>query len=380
MNILHTIPGRNWGGMEQRTLEQVRWLNSHGHRCWFAAPEDGEPFRRAVALGVEAVPMNFDVPWRPGTIRALRRFVREHAIEVIDTHVTRDAKAAIGCRGLCAVVRSRHTDHTMRSSLLRRLQWRYGADHIITVAGTTRRHLIDIGLADPERATWIGGWADERFFRLADPAAARARIRSELELTPDTFVLLCAAMLRPDKGQDHLLNAVELLLKRGLPVVCLLAGAATDETPAYATQLRERAAALGSAVRFLGYRDDIPDLMQAADVFVLSSLIEGQPRVVVQAFASARPVVAARVGGVSDIVIPGETGWIVPPADPEALSAAIAEVARDPAAAAAMAANAHHLAKTTMRLDLRMAETLRVYRAAIDRSRRRGARIPQPAG
>jgi hypothetical protein len=79
MRVLHTIPGRNWGGMEHRTLEQVRWLVEHGHALWLAAPPDGEPFRRALEMGLPVVPMVFDRPWRltvPAgeTITSLRGF------------------------------------------------------------------------------------------------------------------------------------------------------------------------------------------------------------------------------------------------------------------------------------------------------------------
>lgn len=179
MRILHTIPGRNWGGMEHRTIEQVRWLVAHDHPVWLAAPADGEPFARAQALGLPVIAFNFDRPWRLPTMTALRAIVRQHRIDIIDTHVTRDAKAAMGCMDLCAVVRSRHVNQPLKPSLVRRLQWRMGADHIITVAQCTRDHLRDIGLADPARSTAIGGWADEKFFQLPDPAATRAQVRDE---------------------------------------------------------------------------------------------------------------------------------------------------------------------------------------------------------
>ena len=129
MRILHTIPGRNWGGMEQRTLEQVRWLATHGHDVWLAAPADGEPYRAALAEGLPLVSMNFDRPWRPATVMALRRLVTTNRIDIIDTHVTRDAKAAIACLDLCAVVRSRHVNQPLRPTPVRRLQWRWLHDN-----------------------------------------------------------------------------------------------------------------------------------------------------------------------------------------------------------------------------------------------------------
>lgn len=370
MRILHTIPGRNWGGMEHRTIEQVRWLAAHGHEVWLASPADGQSFQRAQAQGLPVVPFSFDPPWKPATLAALRRFVRAHKIQVIDSHYTRDAKSALACLDLCAVVRSRHVNQPLKPSWARRLQWR-AADHVITVADCTRDHLVEIGLADPARVTAIGGWADERFFDLADPVATRARLRAELDLDPDAFVLVCVAMLRPDKGQDHLIAALGRLKAQGLTPITLLAGDPTAESADYARSLHDAAAAQGVDVRFLGYRDDVSALMQSADAVVIPSLTEAQPRVAVQAFATGRPVVASAVGGVPEIVKDGETGWLVPAADPAALAQAIARVMTDPDAARRVAHGARRTAERSMRFDHRMAQTLAAYETALRRAQGR---------
>jgi glycosyltransferase involved in cell wall biosynthesis len=373
MRILHTIPGRNWGGAEHRTIEQVRWLVAHGHPVWLAAPADGEPYRAAAKLGLPVVAMDFDRPWTLSTITTLRRFVADNRIDIIDAHVTRDAKAAMACLDLCAVVRSRHVNQPLKSTVIRRLQWRLGADHIITVAEVTRRDLVASGLADAKRSTSIGGWADERFFVLPDPIATRARLRAELDIPAAAEVLLCVGMLRPDKGQDHLLHALGLLAAREIRPLCLLAGSATAESADFEASLTTLAASLGVAdqIRFLGYRDDISELMQTVDVVVIPSLTEAQPRVAVQAFATGRPVVASAVGGVPEIVVDGETGWLVPPADPLKLADAIANALRDRDSAAKVAANARRFAEGSMRFDHRMAQALATYDIAIHHARHR---------
>lgn len=370
MRILHTIPGRNWGGMEHRTIEQTRWLHEHGHTVWLATPENGESFRKAKAMGLPVLHMDFDRPWRIKTVMGLRRFVRDNAVEVIDAHVTRDAKAAFACLDLCAVVRSRHVNQPLKPSLMRRLQWRLGSDHVITVAECTRQDLIRIGLISETRSASVGGWADERFFQLADPVATRARIRAAEGIPADAFTLVCVGMLRPDKGQNHLLAALELLAAKGLTPWLMLAGSATAESAGYEAELRKTAAspALAGRVRFLGYREDVSELMQSADAVVIPSLTEAQPRVAVQAFATGRPVVASAVGGVPEIVKEGETGWLVPSADPEALATAIEAVIRQPEAAARLAEGARRLAEKAMRFDHRMAETLAIYRQAMERA------------
>jgi glycosyltransferase involved in cell wall biosynthesis len=109
-------------------------------------------------------------------------------------------------------------------------------------------------------------------------------------------------------------------------------------------------------------RSDIPRLYSAFDVFALSSDTEGLPLVVPEAMASELPVVSTAVGGVPAVVRAGETGLLVPAADREALSAALAELAGDPARAAAMGAAGRALAHASLRA--RMASATRIYERA----------------
>ena len=373
VRVLHTMPGLNWGGMEQRALEQVRWLNQNGHQSWYMAHPDGEPYAKALEMGMPVVPMVFDPPWSPSCLLGVRRFVLENRVDVIDTHVTRDAKAALGSMDLCTIVRSRHVDIPLKTSLIRRWQWRYGADHIITVAGVTRTHLIEMGLADPDRSTWIGGWAEPRYFDTVITEGERTQLRAELDLKADKPVLLCTAMLRPDKGQNFLIEALGLLKAQGIIPYCLFAGAATIEGAVYAEGLKSLAENVGVSkqLRFLGYRTDLPTLMRFADLMVLPSLVEGQPRVLVQAFASGRPVVAAAAGGVAEIVETGKTGWLVPMANPPALAQNIAEALSNPHQRDLVASTARALAEKEMRIECRMETTLQIYTQAIQRAKNR---------
>jgi glycosyltransferase involved in cell wall biosynthesis len=89
-------------------------------------------------------------------------------------------------------------------------------------------------------------------------------------------------------------------------------------------------ARLADHVRWLGRRDDVPALLKTADALVLPSLFEGMPNVVLEAMAARRAVVATAVEGSEELVVPGETGWLVPPDDPEALGRALLEAAADP--------------------------------------------------
>jgi putative Ca2+/H+ antiporter (TMEM165/GDT1 family)/glycosyltransferase involved in cell wall biosynthesis len=378
MRILHTIPGRNWGGLEARTLEQVRWLAEHGHEAWVATPPSGEAMRRARALGISAVPFAFDRPWQPATLIAARRLVQSLRADVMDVHASRDAKVAIGCRDLCAVVRSRHIARAMRTSATRRAQWRIGADWVIATADCIRDQLIESRLVDPARVTTVGEWADERFFLASREAVGtRVRLAAQFGVAAMTPLVICVGMLRPDKGQNVLIRALCELRHRGVHAHCLLVGAPTTESAHWALALRDlaRETQVAERVSFVGYRDDLPAVMAASDVVVLPSLSEARSRVAVQALAAGRPVIASRVGGLPEVVEDGVSGWLVPPADPAALAEAIESALARPAVAQARGAEGQRRVAATMRVEHQMERTLEAYRSAIAHARER-RRVP----
>ncbi|WZB76825.1 glycosyltransferase family 4 protein [Achromobacter insuavis] len=119
-------------------------------------------------------------------------------------------------------------------------------------------------------------------------------------------------MLRPEKRQADLLRVVLRLRRHAVPATALVVGMATAATQAYANELRILAAQLGIAehVVFAGHRADVADLIHASDVVLVPSATEAWSRVVPESFAVRCPVVASNVGGLPEIVRPGDTGWL----------------------------------------------------------------------
>jgi glycosyltransferase involved in cell wall biosynthesis len=117
----------------------------------------------------------------------------------------------------------------------------------------------------------------------------------------------------------------------------------------------------GSNVRFLGARDDVPELLASFDVFAFPSLFEGLCLAVIEAQAAGVPVVATPVGGIRETVVDGETGLLVPTRNPAALAAAIRRLLEDRPAAEAMAAEARRRVRERFSVERMVAETLRLY-------------------
>ncbi|MDI9569833.1 MAG: glycosyltransferase family 4 protein [Pseudomonadota bacterium] len=150
---------------------------------------------------------------------------------------------------------------------------------------------------------------------------------------PGAFVIGAVGRLTAIKGQRYLLTAAAELAREIPELICLIVGEGEMRR-----ELEEEAAVLGMGGRvvFPGWRRDVGAYISALDVFVMPSLNEGMGRVVVEAMASGRPVVASDVGGLRNLVIQGQNGLLVPPGDAAALAAAIRMLYRDPARRRAM--------------------------------------------
>ncbi|MDY6989131.1 MAG: glycosyltransferase family 4 protein [Thermodesulfobacteriota bacterium] len=147
-----------------------------------------------------------------------------------------------------------------------------------------------------------------------------------LGLDPNALVVGTVGWLLPIKGPMYLLRAMKGLWQSHPHTMLVYVGKGDMEQV-----LKEEARLMGGSDRvlFLGWRDDIPEIMQCLDVFVLPSLNEGMGRVLVEAMAAGKPVVASRVGGILDLVKDGLNGFLVEPGNPGALCDAIRKLLSD---------------------------------------------------
>ena len=163
--------------------------------------------------------------------------------------------------------------------------------------------------------------------RTAHAPDARARLRGELGLDESTFVVGWLGRMTDIKRVDDLLRAFARLLEREPDSALVLVG----DGP-LRRDLEQTASELGiaAACRFTGYLDDVAECYAAFDAVALSSANEGTPVTVIEAQAAGLPVVSTDVGGVRDVVADGESGFLVPPGDIEAMADALAMLSGAP--------------------------------------------------
>ncbi len=200
------------------------------------------------------------------------------------------------------------------------------ADHTVAVSEAVRDTVVRNDGVDPERVTVIGNAVDPDRFRPADRPTARHNLGLATHTAPNTVWVGAVGRLSNSKGFDHLLEATALARSRGsrLELALVGDGPLADDLAAHAHQLE-----IDDHVHFLGRRSELEHIYPAFDVFVLSSLQEGSPNVVLEAMACGVAVVATRVGGVPELLDDGHSGLLVPAADPTVLADALECLAQD---------------------------------------------------
>lgn len=188
------------------------------------------------------------------------------------------------------------------------------------------------------------------------PRCERAETRAKLDLAQDARLAIVVARLSPQKNHAALIAAMPAVLARCPQLVLAFAGDGPLDEP-----LRASAAPFGPAIRFLGARDDVPDLLAAADLFVLPSLFEGLPLSLIEAMAAGLPIVASEIGGIDEVVESGVTGLLVPP---DRLAGALIALLLDRERAAAMGRAGRQRFETLFASARMGCETLAVYRRA----------------
>jgi glycosyltransferase involved in cell wall biosynthesis len=347
-----TVITRLEGGAGQHALRGALIMDPAGYEMTIITGS-GDPLllERAAAGGLDVlVEPALRAPIAPGSdLRALvrlRKLFGRQAFDVVHTHTAKAGVVGRLAAHRAGVPRLVHTYHGFpfhefqaaprRQAYVQIERWLGQITDLALCVGTgvavetVRRQLIS-----PERVRTIGVVADGPVVEGQVPSsAARARARAALGLPGDAAVVGTVGRLTYQKAPEDFLAALQALDRPGVTGVWVGDGELAGQI---AAQVREI-----PSIRVLltGQRVNIPELLPAFDVFVLSSRYEGLPTAVVEAMMCGIPVVATAVNSVGDVVVPGETGLLVPPGHPALMADAIGFLLDSPQAAARMAAAA----------------------------------------
>lgn len=349
LRVCHLASGDLWAGAEAQILTLLSHLR-HVQDLEIEAVvlNDGRLADELRAAGVRTTVIN---EARANALEILRRLIRHFKARrptIVHTHGYKQHILGALAAQVAGVPHTIQTIHGLAEPLPRLKRWRRAisrylellvmrlADRVIVVS---RDLHCSVATKMPSRdvvATIHNGVDPERVRPCLEAAAVRAR----LGIGADAVVIGTVARLVPVKGIEYLIQAARIINDESLPVplTYLIVG------DGHARADLEKSVALfqlTAPVIFTGYRQDVYDLINAMDVFVLPSLHEGLPTVLLEVMLLEKPIVATAVGGIPELIIEGETGLLAPARNSQALAEKIIQAIERRDEAKRIAINAH---------------------------------------
>jgi glycosyltransferase involved in cell wall biosynthesis len=399
MRILHVRASNFFGGPEKQILGQAKVGSNRGLETHVASfcekGRETELVARARRSGLEAHSIRCSNAYDPGQILRLRGLLRRLRPELVCTHDYRSTAlswVALRGAGVPQIAFWRGvTREDLKVTFYYWLERRFlnAVDHVVAVSEEQRSWLaekrvprdrvslvpnaVDIACDKSSARTEVSARSDcsGADHAVTGPSGTSTgsarRLASVIGETEGRVLIATAGRLSPEKGQNFLLEAMPKMIASRSDVMLLMFG----EGPK-GKRLRAAASELGCAqhVRFPGFVDDFASLARDVDVFVLPSLAEGLPNVLLEAMAASRPVVATKVGGIVDLLVDGQNGLLVPPADSDALASAILRLLSDRELAARLGRCAQETVRDSYSFARQFELLEEIYRRVIGDKRR----------
>ncbi len=368
MHLLFSSCLTEWGGGEQWMLSAARGLSGRGHVVRLACRVGSELGRRARAADLPLDELSFRGDLDPVTSWHIWRICRRHRIELCCLNMDKVLRVAGPAARLAgaAVMPRRGSESPVGGKVSHKYAYLKVADGVIANSEATRDTMLaSAPWLPPDKIRIIYNGID--CGRFAD-TSARARVRAAQGAGPDDPVIAMVGELTSRKNHFVVVERLAALRARFPGMQLWIVG----EGPERATLADLAAeAGVGEALHLLGFRDDVPDLLQGSDLFCHPALREGFGYAIVEAMAAGKPVIAARASNIPEIVVDGETGLLVAPDDGTAWEAAIDGLLTAPDRAAALASAGRERAHARYSLARMLDETEAYFREC---RKRRGER------
>ena len=372
MRSLHIDTEPTWRGGEQQLLHTLEGLRERNLPAMLLAQPGSPLLQRALVAGLDACPFRIRGELDVAAARRLGRLLRDERFDVIHCHTPHAhgiallARWFLGSATCPKLVVARRVDFAIRrrGDFLGLGPRKYNrADAIIAVSKAVRDILIRDGIV-PGRIAVVYEGID--VVRIECATNRRHEIRASLGLCEGERIVANVAALTAHKGQRYLVEAVPAI-RTACPkarVVIFGEGELRDELQAQA-----RALGIGDGLIFAGFRppEEIPAILKAADIFVMSSVEEGLGTSLFDAMAAGAPIVATHAGGIPEIVRDGETGLLVPTRDSAALAEGVVRLLKDSALARRLSDAAAIFVRREGTKERMVEQTIRVYRELLAR-------------
>jgi glycosyltransferase involved in cell wall biosynthesis len=366
--VLQLIDGLNVGGAEVLLVDLACGIKAGGHDICVGYSTRGPLEKKLHELGVPCTRLPRLGRIDPILFLGMCRLILRERPDIVHTHLFKsDLHGRLAARlcGVPLVVSTAHNnDVWARKFPLGRL---YGftaklTDKVIAVSDEVREYQIQHTGIDSEKICVIENGVDIR--RFSNQEEAGRAFRAEFQISADTPLIGIIGRLKPQKDHDNFLNAAAQI-KAKIPEARFLVvgdGPLRDEL-----NLKAQALGLESSVIFCGLRHDIPAILSALNLLVISSKWEGLPVTLLEGMAARCPIVATAVGGVPNVVTDGESALLVPPEDSQSLASACFKILREAETARALVNAGFGRVQQQFSLDAMIQKTLNLYQELLEK-------------
>ncbi len=369
LKVLHIDTEMSWRGGENQIRLLLESAQNQGIDWYLAAPPGSEAILRMSHLA-KPIPVAMKGLGQISAARHIAKHCVAEGIQLIDCQSSRAHQLGLMIKLMVPSIKlvvHRRVDYAPGSSVLNRLKYTSKLiDRYVAISQAIADILIDYGISQ-EKISVVRSAVDPSPFQKSSRAAARAKFLSErgLDLKESTPIIANVAYITEQKGHETLIRALGYLKESGQDFCAFIAGDG---------DLRGRCEALAKELQlekhlyFLGIRKDVPDLLAASDIFALSSNDEGLGTSLLDATYSGCALVATAVGGIPEIVLNTQTGFVSPAKDAKAFSSNLQTLCQDPNLRLRLAANAREHVLKLFSLEQMVLGNLTIYHQLISRN------------
>lgn len=365
MRILHISSARSLGGGERHLADLAGALSRRGHEVYAALSQDS-PLQGELAAALPAENV-FTLPLRNALdVRSaleLARRLRQHRIEIVHAHVARDYPLAALAVRRAPPARLFITRHVLfRLNRLHAVTFRQVA-RIIAVSGAVERSLLARKIFPACRITVIPNGIDFHAFDSSLQGFDREDYKRSLNVPLDSLLVGTVGEIKRQKGYQDFLRAAALVAGENQRAHFIIAGMDSTRTGEHLALIKRLTGELdlNGRIHLTGWLEDVAPLLSTLDVYVSASQTESFGLAIVEAMAAKCAVASTATDGALEIIAHGETGMIVPVADPQAMASAVLRLLGDKTERERLGQNAFTFARDRFSLDKMVDATERAY-------------------
>ncbi|MFQ5685358.1 MAG: glycosyltransferase [Candidatus Scalindua sp.] len=370
-NILYIIDNLEFGGGERVFAQIIDRLCRKRYKSMVACLPTGTFIERIKGTGTQVIPVDMSNRFNPGVILQLAELIKKKKVDIVHSQGARAdffagmaavlARAPIVVSTVPMPVEGFNINPTRKLiyKIFNRFSERF-VDRFIVVSDALRKVIIEGHKVDPQKVVTIYNGIETDEYCMADEKIVRRRMgfRSNSGLGEDIPIIAIIGRLVWQKGFEYFIEAIPDVLKEFKEARFLIVGDGPLENK---LKLASKKLKIDNKTSFTGFRRDIKEILAAIDIFVMPSLLEGLPMILLEAMAMKKPIVATDIEGIMEILENGVSGLLVPARETKALAEAIINMLAHKDESLQMGIAARRVVEERFGVDVMVRKVVEVY-------------------